>query len=406
MTKINTLEALIEIFNTHNYSTYERDNYDSFLKKAKFSYNVPSIHVTGTNGKGSIVNYLYQIYLANGYKVGIYTSPYFLNPIDMININNSKISLDEYLEIFNQYIDLFNKYKLSSFEIQTFIALTLFQKSNLDLVIVEVGMGGEIDATNCFDPILSIISKVELEHTNYLGRTISEIAESKAGIIKYQVPVLVGKLYDSALDVIKDTAKYLKSNFYIVDDYHNVRNENGIILDYLPIHDIKLGHNVNYQIENVSIAIEATNILKDKFPVSIEKTKEGILKFKLPARFEIINNKFIIDGAHNPNAIDSLMDSISKLNIKFHTVFACFKDKNIDSMLAKLNMYSESITLTTFDHVRARTEDDYFLYIGDYKFNQDYMCVINELLETYPDDYILITGSLAFAYLLSDKLGK
>ena len=91
MTKINTLEALIEFFNTHNYSTYERDNYDSFLKKAKFSYNVPSIHVTGTNGKGSIVNYLYQIYLANGYKVGIYTSPYFLNPIDMININNSKI---------------------------------------------------------------------------------------------------------------------------------------------------------------------------------------------------------------------------------------------------------------------------------------------------------------------------
>ena len=120
MTKINTLEALIEFFNTHNYSTYERDNYDSFLKKAKFTYNVPSIHVTGTNGKGSIVNYLYQIYLANGYKVGIYTSPYFLNPIDMININNSKISLDEYLEIFNQYIDLFNKYKLSSFEIYCF----------------------------------------------------------------------------------------------------------------------------------------------------------------------------------------------------------------------------------------------------------------------------------------------
>ena len=145
-----TFSELNEFFKKRYLKTYDRNNFDRFLKVVDFSFTVPSIHVTGTNGKGSICNYLKSIYVKNGYKVGTFVSPFFIDTKDMIYLNENHISEEEILKIFNQYYDLFVKYELTTFEMQTFIALTYFKNINVDVDIIDVGMGGFIDATNIF----------------------------------------------------------------------------------------------------------------------------------------------------------------------------------------------------------------------------------------------------------------
>ena len=158
---------------------YQNDNFNDFLKKIKFSYTVPSIHVAGTNGKGSTCNYIASIYKKLGLKVGLFTSPYLFKFNEMISINGENISD----EVINKYISnnekLFKKYDLSAFEVQTFIAFSYFMDNKCDIAVIECGMGGEIDATNIFNPLISVITSISLEHTSYLGRTLSEIALAK-----------------------------------------------------------------------------------------------------------------------------------------------------------------------------------------------------------------------------------
>ena len=136
-----TLSELEQLFLERNDSKYDRDNYDSFIKKEGFSFSIPSIHITGTNGKGSTANYLYQIYRAKGYNVGLYNSPYLSSVLEMIFINGNRVSEDEYLSVFLSLKEKFDKYSLTSFEMQTITAYEIFKKHNLDLVIIEVGMG-------------------------------------------------------------------------------------------------------------------------------------------------------------------------------------------------------------------------------------------------------------------------
>lgn len=400
------ISEIREYFLSHDFSTYERDNYDSFIKSQKFSFPIKSIHITGTNGKGSVAKYLTNIYQSEGYKVGLYNSPFLSDVTEMISINNKNISSEEYASLFNEFYKEFEKYHLSSFEIQTYIAYIYFLRNNVDLAIIEVGMGGYIDATNIITPILSIITSVSLEHTSYLGRSVSEIAANKAGIIKNDVPSLVGKLDESAMYAIKERTEDVNSKLYVVNDYYSERVENNhLIFDYYPYLNVELNTLSEYQLKNASIAIEATRILSNEIKVSEESIRKGLLMDLLPCRYEYINEHILIDGGHNPEAIGELVKSLTKSNDKpIHVIFAAFKDKNIEQMLVKLSSISEDISLTTFPHKRARTEEDYFLYLGDYSFSEDYKSLINSKISEFPDDLILITGSLAFAGLVREFL--
>ena len=397
---------MMSYFQKHNYSTYERDNYDRFLDKQKFDFPIKSIHITGSNGKGSTANFLYNAYLANGYKVGLYTSPYLEDVTEMISVNGMNISQDEYLALFNEYKDKFEKFELSSFEMQTFIAFTYFLKQGLDLVIIEVGMGGFIDATNVIDPLLAIITNISLEHTAYLGRSVSEIAYNKAGIIKEEVPVLVGKVDDSAMFAIREYAKDMDSQIYVVDDYHNDHLEgNKIVFDYYPFKNVKLSTKAFYQCKNASLALEAINILKNQLPFDEAKVKEGMEKNILPCRLEYVKDNLILDGGHNPDGINNLCETLGKIESRpIHVVFASFKDKNIENMFIPLSNMAADVTLTTFDHVRARGEEEYFLYLGDYEFNPNYLELIKDKLAKFPDDVVLVTGSLAFVGRVKQEL--
>ena len=393
-----TLEEIRQYFLLRDSSDYKRSNYDKFIKDKRFSFDLKSIHITGTNGKGSVANYLKNIYKRK-YKVGLFNSPFLDDVREMILINDNQITLEEFSSILEEYKKDFDKYELTSFEIQTIIAYTYFKRNNVDLAIIEVGMGGYIDATNIINPLLSIITSVSLEHTSYLGRSVSEIAESKAGIIKQNGVALVGKLEESAMFAIREHVRAYRAELHIVDDFHYVRHEgNKLIFDYYKLKDIELNTPSEYQLKNASIAIEATRLLNEKLPISEEDIREGLKDKLLNCRFEYINEHILIDGAHNVEAITNLVETLQKVNDKpVHVIFAVFKDKNVEQMLVKLTEISSDITLTTFAHKRARKEEDFFLYLGDYNFVEDYANLISQKLNEFPNDLILITGSLAFS---------
>ena len=396
----------IDYISSKTRNDYQKDNFDDFLASIKFSFNIPAIHVAGTNGKGSTCTLLKDIYIANGYKVGLFTSPD--KATEMIKINDVSIPVLFIDSVIKEYKKQIEKYDLSTFEILTFVALKWFMSEKVDIAIIECGMGGAFDATNIFTPILSIITTISIEHSDYLGQSLSEIALHKAGIIKENIPVLIGNLEGDALTTVVQKCKETDSTLTILDHTHNVtRINNGLSFDYRPYLGLYISNLAEYRVSDACLAVEATNLLGEQFPVKEDLLKEGLRVSKLKCRFEVIegNPTIILDGAHNPEGIESLRKAIDKTfyGRTIHVVFAAFRDKNIAQMLPEISLIGK-ITLTTFHHVRARTEEDYFLYLEDYAFEESFESLIDRLIEENKDDVILVTGSLAFTYVVREYL--
>ena len=395
-------ETLNKYFLDKNREDYQRQNFDAFLDKIGFAFKTPAIHIAGTNGKGSTASYIASIYQAAGYKVGLFTSPQIESINDMIKINNNPIDNEKYYAFLNEYDKFIKKYNLSIFEIMTFVALSYFDEEKCDIAIIECGMGGEIDATNIFDPVLSIITSVSLEHTSYLGRSVAEIALNKAGIISKNTPVLIGNLIEEALNVITRVCAETKSKIYTIEEANNiVFNENGYSFGYGTLNDLFIPSIAEYSIIDARLAIDAVYILKDQFPVNEDNIKEGLRNAFIPNRLEKLCDKplLLIDGGHNPEALNNLVDSLNNIlkGRRLNVVFCSFKDKNIERMLAAIGSIADDLTLTTFDHPRAREEMDYFLFLDEYKYENNCTKALLNYLINYPDDVTLVTGSFAFA---------
>lgn len=400
---------LKEVIETRDGADYQRDNFDSFLKKVKFSFNLPAIHVTGTNGKGSTSTYIASIYQNAGFKVGLFTSPELYEVNEMIQVNGQNINDDEIKNIIESVKKEIKKFDLSTFEILTYVAFIYFVQQKCDICVIECGMGGETDATNIFVPVLSIITSVSLEHTAFLGKSISEIALQKAGIIKDFAPVLIGDLPEDAVSVVSDIAKEHHSKIFQVGEPHQPKPcEEGYSFSYGTHRDLCLRSIASYSVNDACIALDAIDILQESFPASEENIFAGLKAVSMPCRMEVVRAKpiTIVDGAHNPEAFTFLSKALQNGHFvgKIHVLLASFKDKNIIQMLSVIGAISNSITLTTFDHPRARKEEDYFLFLSDYEFIENPMEAYDKLKEQYPEDYIVITGSLAFAAYMKKRL--
>ncbi|MDR0934863.1 MAG: hypothetical protein LBM03_00975 [Erysipelotrichaceae bacterium] len=405
---INTNEELLKYLLSLRTGDYQLDNFEEFLKEINFTFNKPAIHISGTNGKGTVGTVLKNIYQEAGYKVGYFHSPYLYNPDEMIIYNNEQISLKEIDEIISGYNGLISKYNLSEFEVETFIALYYFEKMNVDLAVIECGLGGLYDATNVITPILSIITSISMEHTALLGNSLTEIARHKAGIIKKGIPVLIGELEEDALEVIKEVAAEHHSKIFTTSQYlFEELEDDGYKFTYKPYNDLKIHSLALFSILDASIALEAVSILQEYFKVLEDSVRAAIAKTRLIGRMEIVHESplVICDGAHNPAATHELKESIEKMRkeAQIHVIFAAFKDKNIERMFAELNFISNDITLTTFDHLRARKEEEYFLFLGEFRFDDNYKKVISDKMKEFPNDIILATGSLAFAAKVSKE---
>jgi len=409
---MKTLEELRSYLSSLRKGDYQNDNYQAFLKAIHFSFKVPFIHIAGTNGKGTTSNYINNAYIYSGYKVGYYHSPYFYSPLENILINNKEISFEDFINILSKYEKQIKKFNLSEFEVETFIMFTYFSEQKCDICVIECGMGGEYDATNVAAPVISVVTSVSIEHSSFLGESISEIAYHKAGIIKDYIPVAIGNIEGDALTVIAEKSRECESK--VVTPVHLIVNDinlNGSNISFPPYFDtIKTELNNSFSILDAEIAIATILEIKDRFPLKEGTIRQLVLTPRPICRFEVVKNDplIILDGGHNPEAIRNLVNTINTLNFdkKIHIIFASFRDKNINSIFPILSTLTSDISLTTFSHERARKEDDYFLYLREYEFYDDYIEIIKRKCDEFKDDIILITGSLAFTSVVRDDIKK
>lgn len=335
------------------------------------------IHVAGTNGKGSVCAIIASILTEVGMKTGLYTSPHIFEYTERIKINGCEISQDDFAKYIFEICEIADKndIHLTEFEILTAVMFKYFSDNNVEVVVLETGLGGRFDATNVIKSNLcSIITHIDLDHTDRLGNTRSKIAFEKAGIIKPDCPVLTCEGYEE----IKDRADECNSLFVMVAPYEDTAN---------------LSLKGTCQQENLSLALAAVRLLFPKIPQSV--IQDGIKSVKHPCRFQVCDNNLIIDASHNPNGAMALRESLDFYypDKKRCFVFGCLKNKDYKKMMEIL-----------FE----KRDEIYF-----YHFNNKNSCTVNELqevcefpskqftsLEELPDDYLkIVCGSF---YMLNE----
>jgi len=295
-----------------------------------------SIHVAGTNGKGTVCHMLASVFQEAGYKTALYTSPHLLRYNERFKINGMEISNEILIDFFDRYAPIITELKLTYFEISTGLAFWFFAESNVNIAIIETGLGGRLDATNIIHPELSIITSIGFDHTDVLGSTIERIAKEKAGIIKTNTPVVIGSLPQDAQNVVELKVLETNSELYFAQDVHPYW-QNGIIfiVDGGKIKQFSLPLIAPIHAVNVAMVYQASKILKRRFPVSDELLSKGlekiVLNTGLKARFEriILSRNWFYDGAHNEQALRELLHTIKQNGFKkpWVIVFSVMKDK-------------------------------------------------------------------------------
>ena len=313
----------------------------------------PSIHIAGTNGKGSTAHLLSAVFQAAGYKTGLYTSPHYVDFRERIKIDGTYVSKAFVADFVETHKSDFEKIKPSFFEIAVAMAFSYFARQKVDITIIETGLGGRLDSTNIITPLLSVITNISFDHTNFLGNTIPLIAREKAGIIKPGVPVVIGEEKLESQQVFEEVALSRKSAIYYADRHYQAE-----LLSQNATHDtynVKLNNQwffsnleVNlhgaFQRKNIQTALQAIEVFNDlkKMP-ELERPhiREGfknlveLTNFK--GRWQVLSEqpKIICDSAHNEAGLKIAMRELRKLpKDKLHFVLGVVNDKTIDKILS------------------------------------------------------------------------
>ncbi|MFY0517415.1 bifunctional folylpolyglutamate synthase/dihydrofolate synthase [Lysinibacillus sp. UGB7] len=329
--------------------------------------NLQIVHLAGTNGKGSTLTFIESILKEHGLRVGKFMSPCILDVHDQIQVANRPISAEEMDRVFQQMQLAGLSGKLTDFELLTAAAFLHFVNSNVDVAIIEAGMGGLLDSTNVVTPIVSIIPSIALEHTTYLGNTIESIAHHKAGIIKQHQPVIIGDLPLEAKAVIYEKARMKQATVLELGHQFNVEHtkhgecytndENGLRIANL-LRKMKGPHQANNMALAITAFFEVATALD--VPISIQGIQNGINKAKILGRFEEIMPYIILDGAHNPASAEKLVATIRQEfpeeMITF--VMGILADKDVKKVLNQLEQVSDCFYFVDFYNPRAMSAKD------------------------------------------------
>jgi dihydrofolate synthase/folylpolyglutamate synthase len=334
-----------------------------FLKACgDISKDIPTIHIAGTNGKGSVCALLRDTFIEAGYTPAVFTSPHLVNITERFTIGREEISEEEFLDCFQRVYELMHEepfaskgYHPSYFEYLFFMAVLWFKDKKPDVVILETGLGGRLDATNSIEsPVLTIITEIGFDHTEYLGDTIEEIAFEKAGILKKNVP-LVYMYKETSSPVIEKRAKELDvKTFPVSKDYiKNLKvSTKGIDFSFeSPYYEnvnLSLKARALYQSENGAVAFCALNLLRkgDIFNISDEDIRRGFKGMYWPGRMEEIAENIFLDGAHNEDGIKAFLESVAEDKaMARRLLFTAVSDKNVEKIT---KMIADS---ALFDHV-------------------------------------------------------
>lgn len=380
------------------------------------------IHVAGTNGKGSCVKTLSTILMEAGYKVGTYISPHLIKYEERISVNDKSISRKDFCCIGEQIRNVANKMKRQPtvFEKLTAMGFVYFAKKKCDVVVLEVGLGGRLDATNLIlKSDLSIIMNIGLEHTEILGDTLEKIAYEKAGIIKEGTDVVSYDNKKVVIDVIKEVAKTKHAKLHVANFKDiKVKKEglNGQCFDYGKYKNIKLSLLGKHQFYNGATILEACDVLMEKgYKISLKNIKDGFIKTVWDARLSLLSKKplFILDGAHNPQCADALKVSLPALLKKKKAIIICgvLKDKDYKSLMKSMIPFAKEFICLTPDSKRALSANELALFLNKYKQKTTVANSVKDGIKiafdkVHKNDVILAFGSLYLAGTIKKEFNK
>lgn len=363
-----------------------------------------AVHIAGTNGKGSTLTYIKQALIDLDYTVGSFVSPSMEGLQDHIFIQHESISDQNFLTILNELYPIVEEMDRqengpTEFEIIVMIALLYF-KGRTDLVLIEAGMGGKEDSTNVLTPILSIITNIGLDHMNFLGNTVGDIARQKAGIIKEGVPVVTGVYQSEAKHVIQEQAFNSQAPLHMLGTDFMLNSPSTYKSNDRTIEGIRFGMSGSHQNRNGALAVKALELILPAFDP--DKVKESLAKARLIGRFEQVFTAptIVLDGAHNEEGVKACMKTTSDMfpNHSVHVLFGAFKDKRIEAMMTEVSKQAETVTLTSFDHPRAATLQELETHNREVRFSitEDWKTYIKYFIQEHQQDVLLVTGSLHF----------
>ncbi len=316
-----------------------------------------TVHIAGTNGKGSVSNMLASVFMEAGYKAGLFTSPHLKDFRERIRVNGEMITENFVIDFVDTYSVIFDNIKPSFFEWTTALAFAFFAEQNTDVAIIETGLGGRLDSTNIITPELSIITNISYDHMNLLGDTLEKIASEKAGIIKKGVPVVIGERQHECDHVFSNKAAEMKSEIVFASDHFIAERGSVSLTDQsFTIHkdrsvyhnDLRIGLRGIYQQKNICTVAQSFEKLKGRFDkLDAEAFIKGVANVRLNTglrgRWEILNNHplTIADIGHNEAGIQMVVEQLNELlserkEAKLHIVFGVVNDKDSDSILKLL----------------------------------------------------------------------
>lgn len=381
------------------------------------SYKI--IHVAGTNGKGSTCNMIHDVLMASGYKTGLFISPHLEEYTERIQINKVPIDMDSLIRItslVNEKIDLMLAYgcsELTEFEIITAIGFKYFEEQKIDILVLEVGMGGRFDASNVVkNTLVSVIASISYDHTEFLGNTLEKIALEKAGIIKENSNVVIYPQTEEIVDVIKQEAKKKNSSIYEVNKNNITKIKTDLMgqtfaylkTDVFNLPELKINFLGEHQILNALTVLQTLEIVKNLgYNITEKSLAEGLANCRYAGRFEIVskNPVIILDGGHNINGIEYFYRTVIENfgDKKIILFYGMLKDKNPESVLDYLIPLSKKIYTLTPNSPRAMSSTEMAELIKKHLFedvtplnNTDE--VINILRNVSKDEIVAFVGSL------------
>lgn len=394
----------------------------SFIKKilAKLGNpqdQVKTVHITGTNGKGSTSYYLATLLKKAGQKTGLFVSPYVYRFNERIQLNNQDISDQDLVKAANKVQAAFeeiqkedNDFSLVTFEYEVAIAFVYFADQKCDYAVIEVGIGGEHDKTNVITPEASIITTIGLDHEQIIGPTIQDIAREKSGIIKRNRPVVLGNVPQEVLPILKQKAEKEQAPLYQLGRDFEVKLDEQIVYSD---NEHELTFKLRPQVEGFDIAIAVRTFFLLDLPLTNEKVEQAIDQTVIPGRYQVLQTKplIILDGAHNIQAMTNLLKTVHQLAEKrqghLHALVTMMKDKDLEQVFA-LFKQNDDVLLTTLDYPRVAKHNDFPIDVQRrYNYERDYQRGFTTLKNKMADnDILLVTGSFYLVSAILNWKGK
>jgi len=360
--------------------------------------NFKTIHVAGTNGKGSTAAVINSILIANNYKVGLYTSPHLINFNERIRVNGLTITDEEIISFMKHVEPAINEIKSTFFEVTTAMAFYHFNNNDVDIAVIETGLGGRLDSTNVVNPSLTVMTPISLDHRDILGNTIEKIAKEKAGIIKRGVPLITANQVNNVLKILEKRVREKESVMHICPNPESVKLSSGGTTFEVNGNNFNTSLIGEYQAQNAALAIATIKLFNSN--ISYETIDKGLRNVYWPGRLQLVADKIYYDVAHNENGVKSVLNNLNRMfpTSKLYGLLCLKGDKEIDCIAESIKSQFEMLFVSTSKdgllmEPEKLSKELHNLKVINFPLN-DISSSISKIKKVRkPDDVILIFGS-------------